>query len=170
MQSLGTRRVERGERQGEGSQSGRASEASSGVDGRAGSSVGEGSLRGLQPPSRLARRASQNRQCHVAGHEQPILFGREQFSCRERQLSPSRHRFLQPHRRIMWSSTTNSHSNCGQSSSLDPERTERSRSRSTIVVSCARPGGCSLGRRDSRLLRQSHRQRREPNTPADWQK
>ena len=39
MQSLGTRRVERGERQ-----SGRASEASSGVDGRVGSSVGEGSL------------------------------------------------------------------------------------------------------------------------------
>ena len=74
--------------------------------------------------------------------------------------------FLRPHRRIMWSSTTNNHSNCGQSSSLDPERTERSRSRITIVVSCARPGGCSLGRRDSRLLRQSHRQRREPNTPA----
>ena len=71
MQSLGTRRVERGERPREGKQCGRASNASSGVDGRAGSSVGEGSLRGVQPSSRLARRASQNRQCHVAGHEQP---------------------------------------------------------------------------------------------------
>ena len=67
MQSLGTRRVGRGERQREGKQSGRASEASSGVDGRAGSPVGEGSLRGVQPSSRLARRASQHRQCHVAG-------------------------------------------------------------------------------------------------------
>ena len=55
----------------------------------AGSSVGEGSLRGVQPSSRLARRASQNRQRHVGCHEQPVLFGREQFSCRERQLSPS---------------------------------------------------------------------------------
>ena len=45
MQSLGTCPVERGERRREGKQSGRASEASSGVDGRAGSSVGEGSLR-----------------------------------------------------------------------------------------------------------------------------
>ena len=55
MQSLGTRRVERGERQKEGKQSGRASVTSSGVDGRAGSSVGERSLRGVQPSSRLAR-------------------------------------------------------------------------------------------------------------------
>ena len=87
MQSLGIRRVERGETKREGKQSGRTSEASSGVDGRAGSSVGEGSLRGAQPG--LARRASQNKQCHVAGYEQPVLFGREQFSCRERQLSLS---------------------------------------------------------------------------------
>ena len=42
-------------------ESGRTSDASSGVDGRTGSSVGEGSLRGVQPSSRLARRASQNR-------------------------------------------------------------------------------------------------------------
>ena len=58
------------------------------------------------------------------------------------------------------------HTSCGQSSSLDPERTETSRPWSTIVVSCARSGGCSLGRRDSRLLRQSHRQRQDPHTPA----
>ena len=42
----------------EGKQSGRASEASSGADVRAGSSVGEESLRGVRPSSRLARRAS----------------------------------------------------------------------------------------------------------------
>ena len=40
---------------------------------------------------------------------QPVLFGREQFSCRERQLSPSRHRLLQSRRRVPWSSTTKSH-------------------------------------------------------------
>ena len=42
-----------------------------GLDGKAGSSVGEGSLRGVQSSSRVARRATQSRQCHVAGHEQP---------------------------------------------------------------------------------------------------
>ena len=65
MQSLGARRVERGERQGEGKQSGRASETSSSVDGRAGSRVGEGSLRGMQPSSGLARRAGRR---GAAGH------------------------------------------------------------------------------------------------------
>ena len=54
VQSLGTCRVERGEGQGESMQSGRASEASGSVDGRAGNSVGEGSLRGVQPSSGLA--------------------------------------------------------------------------------------------------------------------
>ena len=49
-----------------GKQSGRASEASSGADGRAGSSVGEGSLRGVQPSPRFSRRAGQSRQFHVA--------------------------------------------------------------------------------------------------------
>ena len=29
-----------------------------------------------------AKVAAQSEQCHVAGHEQPVLFGREQFSCR----------------------------------------------------------------------------------------
>ena len=76
-QGVWTRRVERGERQREGKQSGRTSEASSGVDGRAGSSVGEGSLRGAQP----------GLHDEPASYEQPVLFGREQFSCRERQLS-----------------------------------------------------------------------------------
>ena len=78
--SLGTRCVERGERQRESKQSGTASEASSGVDGRAGSSVREGSLRGVQPSSRFGRRASQTKQCHVAGNEQPVLVGRASVS------------------------------------------------------------------------------------------
>ena len=50
---LGTRRVERGKRQREGKQSGKASEASSGVDGRAGSSVGEEVSEVCSPPSGL---------------------------------------------------------------------------------------------------------------------
>ena len=69
MQSLGTRRVERGERQGEGSQGGRASQTCSSSDGRAGGSVGEGSLRGVQPSSGLTRRGGC---CHTAAHLQPL--------------------------------------------------------------------------------------------------
>ena len=75
---LGTRRVERRERQGEGKHSGRASETSSGVDGRAGSSIGEEGLRGgnvttLATSSPLSLAASTSRQ-----------------------LSPSRQGLLQP--------------------------------------------------------------------------
>ena len=66
----------KGERQREGKQSGRASEASSGVDGRAGSSVGERSLRGVQPSSGLARRGGR---CHTAAHLQ-YLSCHQQFS------------------------------------------------------------------------------------------
>ena len=79
MQSLGTRRVERGERQGEGSKGGRASQTCSSSDGRAGGSVGEGSLRGVQPSSGLTRRGGR---CHTAAHLQPL-------SCHQ-QVSPSR--------------------------------------------------------------------------------
>ena len=61
MQSLGTRRVERGERQGEGEQSGKTCKMSSGFDGRAGRHFGDGSFRGVQPSSRLARRAGRRR-------------------------------------------------------------------------------------------------------------
>ena len=63
MQSLGTRRVERGERQREGNQGVRARQTSSSTDGRAGGSVGEGSLQGVQPSSGLARRGGR---CHTA--------------------------------------------------------------------------------------------------------
>ena len=70
MQSLGARRVERGERQGEGKQSGRTSKTSSSVDGRVGSPVGEEGLRGMQPSSGLAQRAG--RRC-AAGHWQPLV-------------------------------------------------------------------------------------------------
>ena len=79
MQSLGTRRLERGERQGEGSQGGRASQTCGSADGRAGGSVGEGSLRGVQPSSGLARRGGR---CHTAAHLQPL-------SCHQ-QASPRR--------------------------------------------------------------------------------
>ena len=89
MQSMGTRRVERGERQREGKQSGRASEASSGVDGRVGSSVGERSLRGVQPSSGLARRGVR---CHTAAHLQPL-------SCHQ-QLSPDKPGFPQLLRKV----------------------------------------------------------------------
>ena len=131
---------------------------------------GEGSLRGLQPPSRLARRASQNRQCHVASHEQPILFGREQFSCRERQLSPSRHRFLRPHRRILWSSTTNSHSNCGQSSSLDPDRTERSRSREHDRGQLREARRLQLGSKRQSASTSKPQAKTRTKYASDWQK
>ena len=89
MQSLWTRRVERGERQREGKQSGRASEASSGVDGRVGSSVGERSLRGVQPSSGLARRGGP---CYSAAHLQPL-------SCHQ-QFSPDKPGFPQLLRKV----------------------------------------------------------------------
>ena len=79
----GPRRVERGERQREGKQSGRASEASSGVDGRVGSSVGERSLRGVQPSSGLARRGGR---CHTAAHLQ-YLSCHQQFLSRQARVS-----------------------------------------------------------------------------------
>ena len=60
IQSLETRRVETGERQGEGKQSGRASEASSSVDGRACGSVGGKSPR-CAASSGLARRFGRRR-------------------------------------------------------------------------------------------------------------
>ena len=79
MQSLGARRVERGKRQGEGKQSGRTSKTSSSVDGRAGSPVGEGSLRGVQPSSGLARRTRRRR---TAAHQQPVRCRQQSSSSR----------------------------------------------------------------------------------------
>ena len=58
-----TPRGKRRERQrhGEGEQSGATSQTSSSVDGRTGSKVGGGSLRDVQPPSRLPRQAGRRR-------------------------------------------------------------------------------------------------------------
>ena len=81
-QSLGKLRLKEGKGQGEGEQSGPACETSSAADGRTGGSVWEKGLCGVRPP------ASQTRQRHVTGHEQPVLLAREQFSLRERQLYP----------------------------------------------------------------------------------